>query len=219
MTDVETQIRRYGQTLLRDVEPLTLGELERRATVHPPIRRRSSATRVLLAAALAVGIAVASVGVVAIVVDGRDDGSPRIATRPGQARVSVVVYFVDAVAFAAAREPYVVPVDRRVDVDDPVAGALEALFAGPTPAETGQRLESTHSGATGYTDLRVVDGVAHVTLGGGCSSGGSTLTIADLIIPTLKQFDSIRAVKIYAPDGTTELPDGPDDSIPECLEP
>jgi hypothetical protein len=129
------------------------------------------------------------------------------------------VYFVDALAFTAGREPYVVAVERRVPAGDGIAGALDALFAGPTEQDGAQLLELTASDATGYADLRVVDGVAHVTLRGGCASHGSTITVADLIIPTLRQFDEIRAVKIYAPDGTTESPDGVGDSIPECLEP
>jgi hypothetical protein len=54
---------------------------------------------------------------------------------------------------------------------------------------------------------------------GGCGSGGSTFTVAQEIIPTLTQFPTVQYVKILDPDGNTEEPDGPSNSIPECLEP
>ena len=63
------------------------------------------------------------------------------------------------------------------------------------------------------------DGVARVQLLGKVSSGGSTFTIANEIMPTLKQFPSVRWVKIYDLSGHTERPFGPSDSIPFSLEP
>jgi Fe-S cluster biogenesis protein NfuA len=65
----------------------------------------------------------------------------------------------------------------------------------------------------------VVNGVAKVRLTGACSSGGSTVTIAGQIVPTLKQLPVVRAVKIYDARTTTEQPFGVTDSIPVCLEP
>ena len=75
------------------------------------------------------------------------------------------------------------------------------------------------SKATGFTNLSIVDHVARVQLTGGCSSGGSTFSIANEIFPTLKQFPSVHWVKIYDPSGHTERPYGHSDSIPGCLEP
>ena len=75
------------------------------------------------------------------------------------------------------------------------------------------------SKAKSYADLTIADGIARVRLTGGCSSGGSTVSIAGSIMPTLRQFDSVDWVKIYDPAGTTEVPTGYVDSIPECLEP
>jgi hypothetical protein len=43
--------------------------------------------------------------------------------------------------------------------------------------------------------------------------------VANEIIPTLKQFRSVRWVKIYDQNGRTERPSGPRDSIPFSLEP
>jgi hypothetical protein len=54
---------------------------------------------------------------------------------------------------------------------------------------------------------------------GGCSSGGSTVTIAGEIMPTLRQFATVDWVKIYGPGGHTADPTGPTDSIPDCLNP
>ncbi len=61
--------------------------------------------------------------------------------------------------------------------------------------------------------------IARVRVTGGCSSGGSTFTIADEIYPTLKQFSTVDFVTIYDPAGHTEAPGGHHDSIPVCLEP
>jgi hypothetical protein len=98
-------------------------------------------------------------------------------------------------------------------------GALQRLFAGPTPAEQAARLAFVASRAAGSADLTVKKGIARVRLTGGCSSGGSTFTIANEIMPTLRQFPTVDWVKIYDPSGHTERPTGNVDSIPECLEP
>jgi hypothetical protein len=98
-------------------------------------------------------------------------------------------------------------------------GAMQRLFAGPTQAERALGFEFFASKATGFTNLTITDGVARVQLTGGCSSGGSTITIAAEIPPTLKQFPSVHWVKIYDPSGHTEHPSGHTDSIPVCLEP
>lgn len=50
------------------------------------------------------------------------------------------------------------------------------------------------------------------------SSGRSTFTIANEIMPTLKQFAGVRWVKIYDQHGRTERPLGHSDSIPLSLE-
>ena len=74
---------------------------------------------------------------------------------------------------------------------------MQRLFAGPTQAELARGLKFVSSGATGFKILGIRDGVARVQLLGKVSSGGSTFTIASEIMPTLKQFGSVRWVKIY----------------------
>jgi hypothetical protein len=103
--------------------------------------------------------------------------------------------------------------------DAPATAALHALFAGPLPRERAAGLRLVRSRAWGFDDLRVAGGVARVRLTRGCDSGGSTITVADEIIPTLRQLPTVDWVKIYGPAGFTERPRGPVDSIPTCLEP
>lgn len=133
--------------------------------------------------------------------------------------VPVRDFFLFQPAFAAGRPPYVRAVRRPVIPPAVGAGALQRLFAGPTGPEFATGLRFIASGATGFADLSVRDGIARVRLTGGCSSGGSTFTIADEIVPTLTQFRSVRWVKIFDPAGHTEHPAGHTNSIPECLEP
>lgn len=130
----------------------------------------------------------------------------------------VVVYFLNEPNYASGTEPYLEAVERAA-AGDPVRAALDALFTGPTAEEREAGLALVASEATGYTDLSITDGVARVRLTGGCNSGGATFTIANLIVPTLTQFDSILYVKIYDPEGATEDPSGRSSSIPFCLEP
>lgn len=129
------------------------------------------------------------------------------------------VWMLNATEFAKGREPYFTPVQRPLLAASPATGALDRIFAGPTVAEKRAGLTNVLSEATGFSNLRIASGVAHVRLTGGCASRGSTVSIAGQIMPTLKQFRSVRAVKIYDPSGRTEVPGGRSDSIPECLEP
>ncbi len=135
------------------------------------------------------------------------------------ATATVQVWFLDSNHAITGEEPLYRSVDRTVKPPAVAAGALDALFAGPTAAERTTGLTLILSGATGYSNLHIDNGIAYVRLDGGCSSGGSTMTIAGEIMPILRQFASVNYVKIYAPDGTTETPTGSRDSIPVCLEP
>jgi hypothetical protein len=136
------------------------------------------------------------------------------------------VYLVDQRRVEANTPPFVTPVLRRVLPRTPATGVMDRLFAGPTPLEAEEGLLpprfpslTARSGATGFAGLSIVDGIARVRLTGGCSSGGSTVTVADEILPTLRQFDTVDFVKIYDPAGRTQRPSGRTDSVPECLEP
>ncbi len=129
------------------------------------------------------------------------------------------VYFENPARFAANTPPFVTAVLRPVLPGPPATGVMDRLFAGPTPSEQAAGLRLQLSNATGFAGLSVQPPVARVRLTGGCSSGGSTFTIADEIYPTLKQFATVDFVKIYDPAGRTETPTGHSDSIPDCLNP
>lgn len=133
--------------------------------------------------------------------------------------VQVRDYFLDTQRFATGRAPYTHAVYRPVIGPATAFGAMQRLFAGPTQGELASGLWFVSSGATGFKNLTIRDGVARVQLTGRISSGGSTFTIANEIMPTLKQFPSVHWVKIYDQFGHTERPFGHSDSIPFSLEP
>ncbi|HEU4514252.1 MAG TPA: hypothetical protein VFR87_14185 [Nocardioidaceae bacterium] len=142
-----------------------------------------------------------------------------IRVRAGFPTVDRKVFFFNEDRYLANNEPFFVPRLRPVRPVAPATGVMDRLFAGPLPKERAHGLRLLRSAAKDYADLSIEDGVARVRLTGGCSSGGSTVSIAGEIMPTLRQFDSVDWVKIYDPAGTTEVPTGDVDSIPECLEP
>jgi hypothetical protein len=120
---------------------------------------------------------------------------------------------------SAGGQAVTVPARRPVIRPATAARALHRLFAGPTQAELARGLRFVTSGATGFSRLTIRHGVARVQLTGGCSSGGSTVTVATEIMPTLRQFPSVQWVKVYDPAGRTTQPAGHTNSIPACLRP
>jgi len=140
--------------------------------------------------------------------------------------VTEQVFFIDVGLVEEGETPYVTPVARPVLPLTPAGGVMDRLFAGPTSEEAEAGLLpptfpslTARSGATGYKNLRITNDIARVKLTGGCDSGGSTITVADEIMPSLRQFPNVDFVKIYDPSGETERPHGRSDSIPTCLEP
>jgi hypothetical protein len=101
----------------------------------------------------------------------------------------------------------------------PQPAAASRLYAGPTPAEERAGLRLVLSGSTSFAGLSVRDGVASVRLVGGCRSGGSTVTVAGSVLPTLRQLPGVVAVKVPDPAGRTQRPTGRTYSVPDCLEP
>ena len=129
------------------------------------------------------------------------------------------VYFANPVRFAANTPPFVTAVLRPVLPGAPARGVIVRLFVGPTLAEYAGGLRLPQSEATGFAGLTIQAPVARVRLTGGCSTGGSTFTIANEIYPTLSQFSTVDFVKIYSPAGHTGDPTGHSDSLPFCLNP
>jgi hypothetical protein len=133
--------------------------------------------------------------------------------------VPVRDYFLNTHRFATGQAPYTQAVYRPVIPPATAFGAMQRLFAGPAQPELTGGLRFVSSGAAGFKNLTIRDGVARVQLTGRISSGGSAFTIANEIMPTLKQFPSVHWVKIYDRFGHTERPSGHSDSIPFSLEP
>ena len=129
------------------------------------------------------------------------------------------VWFFHEERFLDNREPFFVPRLRPVRVHAPATGVMDRLFAGVLPGERANGLRLLRSEATTFDDLSIESGIARVRLVGGCDSGGSTVTIAGSIMPSLRQFASVDWVKIYGPGGNTASPTGQTDSIPACLNP
>jgi hypothetical protein len=129
------------------------------------------------------------------------------------------VYFLDERRFLANTEPFFVARLRPVRPSAPARGVLDRLFAGPLDREKDHGLRLVRSRARDVAGPSISDRVARVRLLGGCSSGGSTVTIAGEIMPALRQFAAVDWVKIYDPAGRTAAPTGPSDSIPDCLNP
>ncbi|MDR0965078.1 MAG: GerMN domain-containing protein [Myxococcales bacterium] len=145
--------------------------------------------------------------------------SDSASTDSGQETMVARVYFLSEPNMARGIDPLLLSVERVVSKVTPARGVLDAMFRGPTDAERAQGLTFVSSGVTGFHKLRIENGVAHVHLKGHCNSGGATVTIANLINATLKQFPSVLHVRIYDSKGHTQQPNGPGDSIPTCLEP
>ena len=94
--------------------------------------------------------------------------------------------------------------------------ALDTLYAGPSTDEEGWRL--IDCGSTGAKLQTIEDGVAKVQLVGSCGGCG-TMSVYDLIVPTLKAFPEINVVHLYDSGGKSQI-EGPKlDSRPACLEP
>ncbi len=129
------------------------------------------------------------------------------------------VFLFNVDRYLANKEPFFVSRLRPVRPAAPATGVMDRLFAGPLPREKAHGLRLLRSRAKDYAGLTIADRIARVRLVGGCSSGGSTVSIAGEIMPSLRQFGTVSWVKIYDPKGATEEPTGNVDSIPECLEP
>jgi hypothetical protein len=141
-----------------------------------------------------------------------------VATNFRKARVKAFMF--DQARFADGTTPYFRPVRRWVPVPAVARGALHRVYAGPTRPEKARHLRIVRSRSTGFTNLTINRRkIARVQLVGGCNAGGSTASVAGHIRPTLKQFPTVRWVKIYDPSGRTAQPWGMTDSIPDCLNP
>lgn len=143
--------------------------------------------------------------------------APAVTWVGGTQTAPVKVFFAYDPNVDQRRPPYTRPVTREVHSDEAGVLALQQLFEGPRRDEASKGLRLESSGATGVSDLRVLNGVASLRLVGGCDAHGSHVSVGNQITDTLKQFTVVKYVKIYGPDGTTTDPVGQTDSLPACL--
>ena len=131
------------------------------------------------------------------------------------------VYFVNKVALSAGTPPYEVAGYRwEKSSDNFVQDVLNEYFKGPGDTEKYvYRWEAIYSGFNGYSRLDIANGVARLYLKGTCNAPDLIYTIAQPLFVNLKQFSSVKFVKLYDQNGITEKPDGAVDSIPACLDP
>ena len=134
---------------------------------------------------------------------------PKVAVDPAQ---DVVLYFAKA---GDCVKDCIQSVNRKAVIWTPQS-ALDALYNGPLDSESGLQFIACQS--TSATIQSIQDGVATVHLNEGCGGCG-TQTVADLIEPTLLEFDAISVVQIYDPQGRTQLEGPKTSSRPGCLEP
>lgn len=135
-------------------------------------------------------------------------------------QIEISVYFTDSNRYVAATPPFEEAVTRYVAPTTNLPEAvLTEFFKGPTEEEHARGLDLIASGFTGFSSLRIEDGVAHLYLTGPGESHGATYTIAQPLLANLLQFEEIEFVKIYDSNGETEEPTGQSNSIPFCLEP
>jgi hypothetical protein len=96
---------------------------------------------------------------------------------------------------------------------------LALLVKGPNPRETKRGAIQLFAPSVRIASFEIRGLVAHANFTGNlCSISGSAFNQGALINRTLKQFPTVKWVKIYL-DGNTQNPAGDSDSIPTCLEP
>ena len=100
----------------------------------------------------------------------------------------------------------------------PIDGALAEYFKGPNAEQKAQGLIGVYNGFTGYRRAELVNGMLGVYLEGNCQPNGTSYSIAQPLIDTLKQFPGVTYVKIYDEYDHTRDPLGNTNSWPVCLD-
>ncbi len=111
---------------------------------------------------------------------------------------TVNLYFFRPAQSANLTDPFIAPVAREIDGSQAVGAAtLQALLAGPTPAEQAAGFASNIPADTLLLGLDIADGLATVDLSGNYESGGGTLSmtarLAEVVF-TLTQFPTVDEV-------------------------
>lgn len=127
-----------------------------------------------------------------------DQATPTPEPETEPATRTVNLYYFRPASGPNLTDPFIAPVAREVDGSRAVgATALEALLAGPTPAEQAAGFASNIPADTLLLGLDVADGLATVDLSGNYEAGGGTLSmtarLAEVVF-TLTQFPTVDRV-------------------------
>lgn len=131
-----------------------------------------------------------------LVVDAQVQYRPRFVTR----QVKIYLWSIDQKGSPSELE--LVPVQRNVQRTSPARGAIEALLVGPTEEESRNGLRAPHTEGVKIKSLTISDGVARISLVSDCltcarwSGTMAPFRLKEAIELTLKQFDTVRRVKV-----------------------
>lgn len=115
---------------------------------------------------------------------------------------TAVYFFVDSTGEGWPGGPFLMPVARPVDVPDPIAGALQALLAGPTAGEAASvpAISTAIPEGTEYLGYALSDGIVTVDFTAEFGSGGGTLSMMGRlgqVVLTLDRLEGIDGVRFY----------------------
>lgn len=139
-----------------------------------------------------------------LVVAAEGQHRPRFATRP----VNIYLWSINEKGSHDISE--LVPVQRRVQRMLPARGAIEALLAGPTEEEKSNGLRAPHTEGLKIKELTISNGLARISLVSDCptcahwTEPAAPLRLKEAIELTLKQFDTVRRVKVIL-DGKEDV--------------
>jgi spore germination protein GerM len=131
--------------------------------------------------------------VILLVVDTQAQHRPRFATRA----VRIYLWSLNEKSMSG-----LVPVQRNVQRMSPARGAIEALLAGPTEKEKSEGLRAPHTEGVKIKGLTISAGIARISLVSDCPACArwaepkAPLRLKEAMEMTLKQFDTVRRVKI-----------------------
>src|SRR5271157_4406647 len=138
---------------------------------------------------------------------------------PTLASVAIQVYFTNQQRLVSGIPPYEQSVSRLIPSSgDPVAGALDQFFKGPSPTEQTEGLVAIQNGFVGYRRFERDGDILRIYLTGYCEPNGTSYNISSPLNKMLKQFPGIKYVKIYDAYKHTRDPNNEDDSSPVCLD-
>ena len=122
--------------------------------------------------------------------------APLVTTVVDVDAAAAVYFFIDSTGPGAESGPYLIPIARSIDVPDPIAGALEALLAGPTADEAIAipAFSSAIPAGTTYHGYALEDGIVTVDFSAEFGSGGGSLSMTGRLGQVVFTLDRLEGV-------------------------